>query len=135
MTTLHFSFVAGLLIAIAGCGGPKPCVATGQVLVDGVPTEGVYVVFHTVGGTGGQADSGTTRSGSDGSFSLVVSAPGETTVNAFQPTVTEKEDETIEGPDVFRGLYSNPQRPVLKTTIQAGDNALPPIKLTRSPPG
>jgi len=53
-----FSFVVVTLFAFNGCGGRKSCVVNGKVLVDDVPTEGVYVVFHTVSGESGQPDSG-----------------------------------------------------------------------------
>lgn len=132
----YFSaLVCGVVLATAGCGGgTSPCAVTGKVLVDGQPAEGVYVVFHTAGGTGGQHDSASARSGSDGSFSLVVSAPGESVVTAFWPTVTVKGVETIEGPDRLRGIHRDPSRPVAKATIQAGENTLPPISMTSPGP-
>lgn len=121
--------LAASLVLIAGCGGPRPCIVTGKVLVDGRPAEGVYLVFYSAAGPPGRADSGTARSGGDGSFSLAVSTPGETIVTAFWPTVTVKGVETIEGPDRFGGLYRDAARPVATATIQEGENKLPPIAM------
>lgn len=118
------------LLMLAGCGGgPEPCAVTGKVLVDDRPAEGVYVVFHTAGDTSGRPDSGSTRSGDDGSFSLVVSEAGESIVTAFWPSVTVKDQDTIEGPDRFGGAYRDPRRPAATVTIRAGANALEPISL------
>ncbi len=120
--------VVGLLM-LAGCGGPEPCTVTGKVLVDDRPAEGVYVVFHTAGDTSGRSDSGSTRSGEDGSFSLVVNKGGESIVTAFWPGVTVKDQDTIEGPDRFGGAYRDPRRPAARVTIREGENALAPIAL------
>jgi hypothetical protein len=106
----------------------------GTVLVDGQPAEGVYVVFHSAGGPAGRPDSGTARSGGDGSFSLVVNAPGESVVTAFWPTVTVKGVETIEGPDRFGGAHRDTNRPVARATIREGRNDLPPIAMTGPAP-
>ncbi len=130
----HFGLTAGLLLISLGCGGPTACTVTGKVLVDDQPAEGVYVVFHTVEGSTARPDTGTARSRSDGSFSLLVSEPGEATVTAFWPKVIVKDVETIEGPDRFHGVYRDPQRPVTKVAIHEGDNVLPPISLNRPAP-
>jgi hypothetical protein len=128
-------FAAGLLFMIVGCGGPRPCVVTGKVLVDNAPAEGVYVIFHTVGGSTERPDSGSSRTVDDGSYSLVVSMPGDSVVTAFWPKVTVNDVETTEGPDLFGGLYRDPQQPVAKVTIREGENDIPPISLTRLKPG
>ncbi|APW64120.1 hypothetical protein [Paludisphaera borealis] len=129
------SVVAGLLVTAVGCGGPESCLVSGKVLVDDRPAEGVYVVFHTAGDSTGLPDSGSARSGDDGSFTVVVSTPGESTVTAFWPTVTVKDQDTIEGVDRFGGAYRDPRRPVATVTIHEGENAVPPIKLTSPPRG
>jgi hypothetical protein len=128
-------FASGLLLMIVGCGGPSSCVVTGKVLVDNAPAEGVYVIFHTVGGTTERPDAGSARSVEDGSYSLVVSMPGDSVVTAFWPKVTVKDGETTEGPDLFGGLYRDPQQPVAKVAIHEGENDVPPISLTRPKPG
>jgi len=120
---------------LVGCGGPSACVATGKVLVDGKPAEGVYLVFHTVGAPAGQPDSGTTRSDSDGSFSLVVSTPGEAVITAFWPMVTQKDGDTVEGADQLGGFYRDARRPASKATIREGETTVDPIMLTRPKPG
>ena len=117
------------LLMLVGCGGPEPCTVTGKVLVDDRPAEGVYVVFHTAGDSSGRPDSGTARSGEDGSFSLIVTRPGESKVTVFWPTVTVKDQDTIEGADRFGGAYRDPRRPVSTATIREGENVLPPISL------
>ncbi len=114
--------VASLVFA-SGCKESSTCTASGKVLVDGQPAEGVYIVFHG-------ADQSTTRSNSDGSFSLDINAPGDSIVTAFWPTITIKGVETIEGPDRLRGFYRDASHPATRVTIQAGQNDLPPISLT-----
>ena len=126
---------AGVLFAAPGCGGPRPCTVSGKVLVDNSPAEGVYICFHTAGDSPGQPDSGSARSGDDGSFSLVVTKPGEAKVTAFWPTVTVKGQDTIEGDDRLKGAYRDPRRPVSTVTIHEGENVLSPISLKDPSPG
>jgi hypothetical protein len=118
-----------------GCGGgPTPCVVSGTVLVDGQPTEGVYVVLHPLGRPASE-DPGTARTGEDGSFSLVADSPGESSITAFRPKVKVEGDDVIEGADLFAGRYRDPQRPISRINVREGETKVPPIELTGRPSG
>ncbi|WP_165250116.1 DUF4198 domain-containing protein [Paludisphaera soli] len=121
---------AALLAAASGCDAPESCVVSGRVLVDDRPAEGVYVLFRTAGDATGLPDSGSARTGEDGSFTAVVSTPGEATVTAFWPKVTVMDQDVIEGPDRLLGAYRDPRIPAATLTIGRGANDAPPIKLT-----
>jgi len=127
---LMLGSAVGLASFAAGCGGPTPCVVSGSVLVDDQPAEGVYVVFHPAGKPAASPDVGSARTVGDGSFKAVVDAPGESAVTVFWPRAKLQDGDLIEGADVFGGRHRDPQNPVAKLTVQEGDNALAPIKLT-----
>jgi hypothetical protein len=117
-----------------GCGdqleAPRSaCNATGNVTVAGVPTAGVYVYLSEIKNT--QAATLGAKTDASGTFSLPVATSGEYAVTATWPQVTVDHGEEIEGKDRFRGKHANPSRPILKVTIQAGENTLPPINLKR----
>jgi hypothetical protein len=127
-----------LLAAFAGmalgcgdqCEAPRSaCTATGVVTVAGAPTAGVYVYLSQIGNTQGATLGAKTDA--NGTFSLSVAAPGEYAVTATWPQVTVDHGEEIEGADRFRGKHANPGKPILKVTIQVGENTLPPINLKR----
>jgi hypothetical protein len=117
-----------------GCGQhvetPRSaCNATAIVTVAGAPTAGVYVYLSEIENTKGAILGAKTDA--HGAFSIAVAAPGEHAVTAAWPQVTLDHGEAIEGEDCFRGKHANPGRPVLKVTIQKGENTLPPINLKR----
>ncbi|WP_254509963.1 hypothetical protein [Anatilimnocola floriformis] len=116
-----------LTVLTVGCSAPAPCTVTGSVLVNNMPTPGVYVVLHTVNGE----PAGSGRSGDDGTFHLTVKEAGEYPITCFFPKVTKVMDDTFEGEDQLNGRYRNPQQPVAKAAVKSGDNALPPIQLQR----
>ncbi len=123
-----FALGACLLLA-SGCGpSEKPCLVSGQVVVNGRPAEGVYVVLHGPGEPEGQT-SASTRTGRDGVFSLQVSGPGDYALTLFWPSVTVEANETIEGEDRFKGRYRDPHHRFQKVAIREGDNSLAAIKV------
>ncbi|WP_435009093.1 hypothetical protein P12x_000343 [Tundrisphaera lichenicola] len=117
------------LLMLIGCGEAEPCSLSGTVLVDDVPAEGVYLVFDAVANSDPRPDSETTRSGEGGRFTLKVDKPGEWTLTAFWPKVTQKDGDTIEGADQFGGSYRDKSRPVSTLTIHRGENEIQPISL------
>ncbi|WP_165072625.1 hypothetical protein [Paludisphaera rhizosphaerae] len=129
--------VLALLIPAAamGCGGPTPCIVSGSILVDDQPAEGVYVVFHPAGKPASSPDVGSSRTVQDGSFKAIVEAPGESAVTVFWPRAKLQDGDLLEGPDLFGGKHRDPQNPVATLTVEEGDNALAPIKLTSPPHG
>lgn len=131
-------FATGVLLLVVGpgCGGSKSvCGVSGKVLVDGVPTGGIYVVFRRIGGDAGGPESGVARSDKDGTFSLGVDQPGEMAITVFWPKVTVKGEDTVEEGDLFNNVYRNPGHPVSKAQIHEGENAVPPIELIRPASG
>jgi hypothetical protein len=73
--------------------------------------------------------------GADGTFAistyeLADGAPlGEYAVTVVWPKVTIEGGEESRGPDQLRGAFRDPQKPLTKTTVVAGDNTLGPIDL------
>jgi hypothetical protein len=123
-------FVA--LFLLGGCGPrqPKLCPVTGTVMVNGQPTGGVYVMFHAVSELQKKKSPDFAVTKDDGTFSARVHGPGEFAVTVFWPNVAIDEGEVIEGEDWFQGKHQKPEEPVLKVSIQKGDNVLAPINLT-----
>ncbi len=119
------------LFLVSGCARPvKPCPTSGSVLVNGQPAGGVYVLFHALDNPQKKQTPDAARTRADGSFSMRVHGPGEYAVTVFWPSVTEENGDLIEGPDQLGGKHRNPEQPVVKATIQAGENSVPPIHLT-----
>ena len=122
---------ATLVLLLAGCARTaKPCPVAGQLLVNGKPAEGAYVVFHAIDDPKRQQSPAATTTQKDGAFTTRVRGRGEYAVTVFWPAITEEEGDVIEGEDQFMGKFRDPQQPVLRVTIQDGENSLPPIELT-----
>lgn len=117
-----------LIIIIAGCSRDDTCPVTGKLVVNGEPAEGAYVVFHSLDDPK-QASPDSARTLKDGTFAGRVRQPGQYAVAVFWPMITEEEGDVVEGDDRFEGKYRNPTEPVLKVTIQNGENALSPINI------
>lgn len=127
--------MVGLLLVISGgCGDAQPtCRVSGQVTINQKPAAGVYVVLQTVTDFAEQAEGRTVasaRTGDDGTFTLIVPAPGQYAVNAFWPEVIKTPDEVVEGEDRFRGRYLDPKRPITTVQITDPQQTLPAIELT-----
>jgi hypothetical protein len=127
---IRFVTSGAALVLVTSCG-PRVdlCPVSGNVLVNGRPAGGVYVVFHAIENVDRQ-QTAATKTHEDGSYVVRVHGPGEFAVTVFWPEVTVNEGEVIEGEDRFARRHQNPQQPVLKVMIQEGENALPPISLT-----
>jgi hypothetical protein len=128
--TRFLATVAALLL-LGGCSRTvKPCPVSGTVSVNGQPAGGVYVLFHVIDDPQKKQAPDATRTRADGSFSARVHGPGEYAVTVFWPSVNIEDGEAIEGEDHFAGKHRAPENPVLKATIQPGENVLAPIHLT-----
>jgi len=110
--------------------------AFGTVTVDGKPAEGAKIVFHPVSNRGSETVYPFARAGADGTFRLTTyrtedGAPaGEYVVTVVWPAPpNDPDDEPFSGPDRLKGAYNDPKKPLLKSTIRAGDNHLPPLEL------
>jgi hypothetical protein len=129
LSLVRTGVLAASVFLLVGCGGSvRSASVTGRVTVNGEAAEGVYVVFHKIGDRVGPSHPASARTHNDGTLSAALE-PGEYAITVFWPEVTVEESATVEGEDVFRGRFSERQKPVAKTTISAGDNALPPIEL------
>lgn len=121
--------VAAACCCSFGCGqADNSPMITGTVTVDGKPVSGLYVVFYDAA-TKAATSSTCTQDG--GRFEWNVPEPGEYVITAFWPKRIETAEEVIEGPDQLRGRYRQFEHPAAKVTIDAGENALPPIELAR----
>lgn len=130
--SLRFVGIAiGITMLTFGCGQTPPeYLVSGQVLVSGKPTGGVYVLLHEAQ-TSDPMAAASARTSDDGSFIAQVPASGRYSVTVFWPKVTQDDGDIIEGPDQLGGRYRDPAHPVLDVEIQEGDNLVPPIELKR----
>lgn len=127
VSRLLLLMLIGLAPVALGCGlGTKPCVVQGVVQVNGAPAGGVYVVLTD----SANQTAGSGRTDSTGAFRLTVATAGDYAVACFMPKVTKSpEGDVIEGEDLFNGRFRNPQLPVTKASLNAGENSLPVIQL------
>ena len=143
---------ATLLVAttvLAGCsksGPPREATnaAKGQVLLDGEPLAGAFVVLHRQGETAAEGSSEAPKAPAaralteaDGRFTLTTYDAGDG-VPAGEYVVTvvqrpaQKNGESFEpGPNVLPPRYASPTTTNLKVRIAAGENELAPLALTR----
>ena len=132
MTTkqaIAWACAAVLLLLQSGCGGADTSrQVSGQVVVNGQPTSGVYVVLHAASDVAGPA-AGAGRTNPQGDFMLRVPKPGEYVVTVFWPQSIVQEEETIEGPDQFRGQHRNPRQPLQTIMITEQETTLEPLQL------
>ena len=74
------------MFLVSGCARKvKPCPASGTVLVNGQPGNGVYVVFNLIDNEARKQTPNATKTREDGSFSMAVREPGEYAVTVFWP--------------------------------------------------
>lgn len=123
---------AVVIVATIGCDDePSRYPVTGKVLVDRKPASGVYVVFNPLEkGIAGGVVAGSARTGVDGTYASRLPTVGSYAITCFWPSVIEREDETLEGPDRLRGQYQNVQQPVLTVEIAEQPNEIPAIELS-----
>jgi hypothetical protein len=116
----------GIAMTVTGCGTPPPpCIVKGAVHINRMPANGVYVLLTD--STGNTAGSG--RTDQDGAYRLTVPQAGNYAVTCFRPKVTESAGDYIEGDDLFKGRYRDPQKPAATASISVGENMLPVINL------
>lgn len=130
----HVSCLAIALasLGVLGCSQTEEVpLIEGTVTVDGKPAGGLYVVFHDAGDPNAEAVASSTRTEDSGHFIWSVPEPGEYVITAFWPKRIVTQEETIEGPDMLRGKYRSLNHPAATVTIQAGENKLPSIDLSR----
>ncbi len=135
-------FVALLTASLVGCGTappPRPPrqPTHGTVTYNGKPPDGAVVQFWPLplDKVDWRTVKPSARVGPDGVFRLNTYEMGDgAVVGEYAVTVLwTGSNPDVPRPDLFQGRYSDPKRPVLKVTIQDGENALPPITLTGPP--
>lgn len=117
------------LLMLGGCSEPPPTYhVTGQVLVNGEPTEGVYVALYR---SGVEADgiSKSARTATNGTFAIDTSSAGQHAVTVFWPSELVDDGAVLEGPDRFGGQYRSPHQPMTTIDVHEGDNQLAPLEL------
>ena len=126
---LAASLLAGLVF-LTGCGSqPEVCRVKGRVLVGGKPTGDLFVRFQSLSDPALRTLPDAACTEPDGTYSLVVKAPGEYGLTAVWPVVTMVCGERFEGDDRLRGRYNDLQNPIQKFTVAPGDNVVPEINL------
>jgi hypothetical protein len=133
-----FCATAALLLACASCGNRERIYpVSGKVTYRGVPASGAAVFFQR---RGSDADKGPTIVGivqEDGSFELVCGSLGKGAPPGDYDVLIEWKRSPGRGkrrpqmgPDILRGRYADPKRPLLRATVKAQSNSLPPFELT-----
>lgn len=132
-----------LVCVLAALGGSLGCAesasetvpVTGKLLVNGKPAQGATVFFHPRASAIPKAGLPMGIVQEDGSFTATTYVrgdglpAGEYDLTARWPTRQVVEGETIEGPDQFRGRYSNASNPIATVTVAEGESRLAPIEL------
>ncbi len=136
--SFHKSMIASLLslsslLTLCGCSQSRElCDVQGQLLINGKPAQGAYLVFHPLGEQPPEdhpVEPTAVRTNSDGTYHWKFHRAGEYSVTLFWPLVSQTAEETIEGPDRFKGKFANENSPIASVTISTGENSLAPIEL------
>jgi hypothetical protein len=107
-------------------------------LYKGQPAAGAKVIFHSKGNSDPQAIDPVGIVAVDGSFTLSSRAPGDGAPAGDYFVLVIWPDKSAQGRglavkqpshDRLRGVYSNPDKPLLQARVAAGDNELPAFEL------
>lgn len=134
---LRRAWLAWLFALASGCGGEPDLAprfpASGTVLVNGRPAEGVQIMLHPIDRPGDlDALKPTAISTADGTFQLGTyekgdGAPaGRYNVTLFLPDVPPNGANSPN--DVLGGRYLNPEKTPFEATIDSGENRLGPFE-------
>jgi hypothetical protein len=134
-----FCLSTPLVLTCASCGRSNTIYpVSGRVLCDGVPAKGAVVFFHRRGVNPMDEHVVMGIVQDNGCFELVCgplgkgAPPGE-----YDVLVEWKQTSKYKGkglvrrmPDNLSGRYADRQRPLLRATVEAKRNELPPFQLT-----
>lgn len=135
------ALLAGLILAplCAGCSDGRPPVytVTGQVLVNGKPAAGAFVVFHPRESTAATPGRPYATTDTDGTFNMTTFESGDgAPAGTYQVTVvwrpTPKSTMDADGVDRLQNRYASPASSGLEAVVQQGPTTLQPYRL--SPP-
>jgi hypothetical protein len=129
--------IAALAPACASCSSRSNTYpVSGKVTYKGSPASGATVFFHHQGGDGMNADIMMGIVQEDGAFEIVTGSPGKgVPPGAYDVLIEWKQvsgqgkGRPQRGPDVLKGRYADPLRPLLHATVEARANNLPPFEL------
>jgi len=127
---------AGLLLACASCNRDSIYPVSGKVTYKGSPASGAAVFFFRHGGTSINEPAIMGIVQKDGSFEVVCGSlgkgapPGEYDVVIEWRQVSDKsKGRPQRGPDKLKGRYADRTHPLLRATVEAKNNDLPPFEL------
>jgi hypothetical protein len=129
---------AALVFACVSCGNKNNIYpVSGKVMYKGSPASGATVFFCRKGGDTMNDHMIMGIVQGDGSFELVCGSmgkgapPGQYNVLIEWKQVSgQRKGSPQHGPDKFKGRYADPKHPLLRATVEAKTNDLPPFELT-----
>jgi hypothetical protein len=102
----------------------------GQVFFKDKPAEGAVVTLTPSAGSDTKTPRPQGAVEEDGSFSLnTFDLDDGAPEGDYAVTIRWAGKSGRPGPDLLKGRYSDPKRPIQRVTIRAGDNNLEPIRL------
>jgi hypothetical protein len=128
--------MAALTLACASCSNNNQYPVSGKVTYHGSPASGATVYFRRPGGDAmnDHAIMGIVQE--DGSFELVSGLPGKGAPPGAYDVLIEwrrlsgpSRGRPHQVPDVLKGRYADPKRPLLHVTVEAKATNLPPFEL------
>jgi hypothetical protein len=133
---------AALVFACASCSNKNNIYpVSGHVTYKGAPATGATVYFHRKGGDSMNEHLIMGIVQDDGSFQLVCGSLGKGAPCGEYDVLIEWKRVTGQSkggpqhaPDVLKGRYADPKHPLLRATVEAKDNYLPPFELTDAGP-
>jgi hypothetical protein len=142
---LWAAVAAVVAASAAGCGkdAGEPRVPVfpvkGEIVIDGQPTPGAFLVFHPVGQTGRDVLKPRGRANNDGTFQVGTygsadGAPvGQYKVTVEYTPLVDRDGDVRAGPNVVPSQYSKAETTPLSADVKEGENSLPRIEIsTRS---
>jgi len=126
--TICLGAFVGVAISLAGCGQSSPVKlhpVSGKVLYKDQPTENAQVVFQPPGGATKEQPMAYATATADGSFKLRTEYGEGAPVGDYDVMVTWYGEKGNKLP----AKYSDQEKPVIKSTVKEGSNALEPFRL------
>jgi hypothetical protein len=134
---VSWGLAAALTLACVSCGkGPKIYPVSGKVTWNGAPAAGAAVFFRRPGGALQDDPLIMGVVGEDGSFEIVCGSLGKGAPLGEYDVLIEWKQALGRGKglagrarDRLQGRYADPKHPLLRATVEARTNTLPPFEL------
>ena len=137
MKKVVVSQMAVLALACVSCSKKNVYPVSGKVTYHGSPASGATVFFQRPGGAAMNDHMMMGIVQEDGSFEMVTGLPGKgVPPGAYDVLIQwrrvrkQGKGRPQPGPDVLKGRYADPKRPLLHATVEAKPTILPPFELT-----